>query len=102
MKTSYVWLALAAGALVSSANAADLVGLRQGRVSQVGQVVQVGRPIVRLADQELGYSVLHDTGVSSRGYRVHLTCTLDESFVQTYCPTTRYYASCPRAQIVCQ
>jgi hypothetical protein len=93
MKTLYICLALATGALGSATNAADSTIVRRG---------ELGRPIVRLANQELGYSVLHDTGPSSRGYRVHLTCTLDGSFSQTYCPTVRYFASCPRAQIACQ
>jgi hypothetical protein len=93
MKMHCVWIALAIGTFGSAADAADLTIMRRG---------QLDRPIARLADQELGYSVLHDAGPSSRGYRVHLTCTLDGSFLQTYCPTTKYYASCPRAQIACQ
>jgi hypothetical protein len=93
MKASYIWFAVAVGALGPVANAADLTGVRQG---------ELGRPIVRLADQELGYSILHDAGALSRSHRVHLTCTLDGSFLQTYCPTMKYYASCPKAQIVCQ
>jgi hypothetical protein len=96
MRPSSIWIALAATALGSVANAADLAVVTRGQL-------QTSRPIVRLADQELGYSVLHDTlSPSPRGYRVHLTCTMDESFMQTHCPTTQYYASCPRAQIFCQ
>ncbi len=60
------------------------------------------RALARLADQGLGYSVLHDVpGVPQRSYRVHVTCAIDESFMQTYCPTTQYVASCPRARIDC-
>jgi len=93
MKTPSVWIVLTIGMFGSVADAADLVTVRQG---------QPGRTVVRIADQELGYSVLHDTGSSSRGYRVHLTCTMDESFAQTSCPTVRYHTSCPKARIVCQ
>jgi hypothetical protein len=93
MKIPYAWFALAICAVGSAVNAADLTSLGRG---------QLDRPIARLADQELGYSVLHNTGSSARGYRVHLTCTLDGSFLQTYCATKKYYASCPRAQIICQ
>jgi hypothetical protein len=101
MRTPYVWIALAVAALGPAANAADLTTMTRSPDAVVrGQ--PVSRPIVRLADQELGYSVLHDTGVSLRGYRVHLTCTLDGSFVQTFCPTTQYVATCPTAKIACR
>ena len=100
MKTSYVWIALVAAAFSTAATAADLTTMTRSRDTVIrGQ--QTSRPIIRLADQELGYSVLHDTGPSSRGYRVHVTCTLDDSFMQTYCPTTQYVATCPRAKIAC-
>ncbi len=100
MKRSYVWIALAAAALSTSATAADLTTMTRTRDTVI-RSQPVSRPIVRLADQELGYSVLHDAGASSRGYRVHLNCTLDDSFTQTYCPTTQYVATCPRAKIAC-
>jgi len=32
---------------------------------------------------------------------VHVTCAIDESFMQTYCPTPAYASYCPRARIVC-
>lgn len=100
MKTATICIALAASALASPVGAADLTRVTRHR--QV-EVRDIGRPIVRIADQELGYSVLHDTpDAPLRGYRVHVTCTLDDSFAQTYCPTTKYYASCPRARILCQ
>jgi hypothetical protein len=93
MKAHSLWLAASASLLCSQPQAADAVASRQ---------VLLDRPIARLADQELGYSVLHDSGPSLRGYRVHVTCTLTGRFAQTYCPTTRYVASCPRAEIICQ
>lgn len=100
MKTRYCWIALCIAAFSAPANAAD-----PGTMTRSRDVVVVSpsasRPVARLADQELGYSVLHDTGVSSRGYRVHLTCSLDDSFVQTFCSTKQYFASCPRAKIAC-
>jgi len=100
MRTSLFPIALAACTLASAASAADLTVMTPSR--QVVAVQPLSRAIVRLADQELGYSVLHSTPDPRRGYRVHVTCTLDESFLQTYCPTTRYFASCPRAQITCR
>jgi hypothetical protein len=101
MRKSYLWsIAFAAAALGPAANAADFTPVLQSRDAAVRS--QPSRPIVRIADQELGYSVLHDTGPSSRSYRVHLSCTLDESFVQTFCPTTQYVATCPRARIACR
>jgi hypothetical protein len=55
-----------------------------------------------LTDQGLGYSVLHDAPSGPQGfYRVHVTCAIDESFVQTYCPTPAYASYCPRARILC-
>ena len=102
MGTRYVWIALGVAALSPAASAADLTTMMPTR-NVVVQGPLVSRAIVRVADQELGYSVLHDTGgVSSRGYRVHLTCTLDDSFVQTYCPTKQYFATCPRATVACR
>jgi hypothetical protein len=101
MKTPMIWIALAASSLATAANAADLTTMTRAPASVV-RTQPVERPIIRLADQELGYSVLHRDVVSARGYRVHLNCTMDESFVQTYCPTTQYVATCPRATIACQ
>ena len=64
--------------------------------------IQPGRAIARLTDQGLGYSVLHDApGIPQGFYRVHVTCAIDESFMQTYCPTPAYASYCPRARIVC-
>ena len=100
MRNPVVAIVLAACTLAPAAHAADLTYVPRSR--QAVAVQQLSRPIVRLADQELGYSVLHGTPDPRRGYRVHVTCTLDDSFMQTYCPTTAYFASCPRAQISCQ
>lgn len=98
MKQLLVGIAFATGLLGSAALAADVatvVGVRSGQV-------QMTRPIARFADQGLGYSVLHDVpGIPQRAYRVHLTCAIDESFMQTYCPTPVYVSSCPRARIAC-
>jgi hypothetical protein len=90
--------ALAAGVLAgSAAQSADVT-----RVSRTVTQIQPDRSLARLADQGLGYSVLHDVpGVPQRSYRVHVTCAIDESFMQTYCPTPQYVASCPRARIDC-
>ncbi len=64
---------------------------------------QPGRVVARLVDQGLGYSVVHEpAGLSPRPYRVHVTCTIDESFAQTYCPTASYVSSRPRATIACR
>jgi hypothetical protein len=101
MKTPCLLIVLAAASLGPAAQAADVTLMTRGPTN-VYRTQPVERPIVRLADQELGYSVLHREDVSARGYRVHLTCTMDESFVQTYCPTTQYVATCPRATISCQ
>ncbi|MBB4038616.1 hypothetical protein GGR34_000245 [Microvirga flocculans] len=94
--------------LIGTASAAALMGTA-AHGADVGYVtrsqagwVQPGHAIARLADEGIGYSVLHDTpDVFRRGYRVHVTCTIDETFVQTYCPTPAYLASCPRARIAC-
>ncbi|MBF9196344.1 hypothetical protein [Microvirga terrestris] len=94
MKQLLVGMGFAAGLVGPAALAAD-VGVRSSQV-------QTTRPIARLVDQGLGYSVLHDVpGVPQRGYRVHVTCAIDESFMQTYCPTPVYVSSCPRARISC-
>jgi hypothetical protein len=98
MKKLLVGMAFATGLLGSAALAADVATTIGVRTAQV----QVTRPIARLADQGLGYSVLHDVpGVPQRAYRVHVTCAIDESFMQTYCPTPVYVSSCPRARITC-
>ncbi|WP_457089531.1 hypothetical protein [Microvirga sp. P5_D2] len=91
--------AIAAGLLVSAAHAADY----SVRTTRVTSVLQPERAISRLAEQGIGYSVLHEAiGVPQQGYRVHVTCTIPETFRQTYCPTPQYQAYCPSAAIVCQ
>ncbi len=98
MRQLLIGTVLAAGLLGSGAQAADLTGVTGVRAGRI----QPDRAIARLADQGLGYSVLHDTpGIPQRSYRVHVTCAIDESFMQTYCPTPVYVSSCPRARIVC-
>jgi hypothetical protein len=98
MKQLLAGMAFAAGLVGPAALAADVATVVGVRSSQV----QTTRPIARLADQGLGYSVLHDVpGVPQRAYRVHVTCAIDESFMQTYCPTPVYVSSCPRARITC-
>jgi hypothetical protein len=93
MRHFLVWAALAAGAVGSAAQSAELT---------VVAGAQPSRAISRLATQGLGYSVLHEVpGVPQRSYRVHVTCAIDESFVQTYCPTPAYEAYCPSARIAC-
>jgi hypothetical protein len=101
LRTPYVWITRVVAAVGSAANAADLITMTRSQ-DVVVQRQPVSRAITRLADQELGYLVLHDTGVSPRVYRAHLTCTMDESFVQTYFPTTQYIATCPRARLTCR
>ena len=98
MKQLLVGMAFATGLMGSAALAADVGTVVGVRSSQV----QMTRPIARLADQGLGYSVLHDVpGVPQQAYRVHVTCAIDESFMQTYCPTPVYVSTCPRARIAC-
>ena len=98
MRQLLVGMAFATGLMGSAAWAADMTTVTGVQSSRV----QTARPIARLADQGLGYSVLHDgPGVPRRGYRVHVTCAIDESFRQTYCPTPVYVSSCPRARITC-
>ncbi len=93
MRHFLVGAALAAGAIGSSAQSAELTTVTQAQPS---------RAISRLATQGLGYSVLHEVpGIPQRSYRVHVTCAIDESFMQTYCPTPVYVSSCPRARITC-
>jgi hypothetical protein len=103
MKFRLIGVVLAAGALSATASAADLGVLMQRRAQVQSSQIQPSYAAARIVDQGLGYSVVHQpTGLSPRPYRVHATCTIDESFMQTYCPTPAYYASCPRAQIVCR
>jgi hypothetical protein len=77
----------------ASALAADAVVVRG----------QPGRAVARLATQGIGYSVLHlGPGVAAQSYRVHVTCTISDTFSQTSCPTAAYEAYCPSAEIVCR
>lgn len=83
------------GPAALAADMTAVVGVQSSRI-------QMTRPIARLADQGLGYSVLHNVpGVPQQAYRVHVTCAIDESFMQTYCPTPVYVSACPRARITC-
>jgi hypothetical protein len=91
-------IALVTGLMGSAAQSADVTTVSQFQSSRI----QAGRAISRLADQGLGYSVLHDAPSGPQGfYRVHVTCAIDESFMQTYCPTPVYASYCPRARIIC-
>ena len=98
MRRLLVGIALATGLTGSAAQSADVT-----RVTRVQtEWAQPGRAISRLADQGLGYSVLHDAPSGPQGfYRVHVTCAIDETFMQTYCPTPAYASYCQRARIVC-
>jgi hypothetical protein len=99
MTIRLIGTALAAGLVVSAAHAADY----SVRTTRVTSVIQPERAISRLASQGIGYSVLHEAiGVPQQGYRVHVTCTITETFRQTYCPTPQYEAYCPSATIVCR
>jgi hypothetical protein len=94
MRLRLIGIAMAVATLGSAASAADQTILSRG---------QAGRAVARLVDQGIGYSVVHEpAGLSPRAYRVHVTCTIDESFAQTYCPTAGYVSSCPRAKIACR
>ena len=100
MTIRLIGAAIVAGLTISAAQAADY-SVRTTRVTTV--TMQPERAISRLAEQGMGYSVLHEAvGVPQRGYRVHVTCTITETFRQTYCPTPQYQAYCPSAAIVCQ
>ena len=91
-------IAIAAGMAASSAHAADVL-----RATRASGYVQPERAVARLANQGIGYSVLHETlGVPQQRYRVHVTCTITETFRQTYCPTPSYESYCPSATIVCR
>lgn len=94
--TTTILLALAG----MGAEAADYGRITRHRYTPIAQPTQ---PIVRLADQGLGYSVLHQNlGPVPAPQRVHVTCTIDESYAVTFCPTVNYVASCPRATIACR
>ena len=98
MRQLSIGTALAVVLLGSVAQAADATMVTRAGLSPLPP----GLAISRLADQGLGYSVLHDVpGVPQRGYRVHVTCAIDETFMQTYCATPAYASYCPRARIVC-
>ena len=98
MRQLSIGTALAVVLLGSAAQAADATMVTRAGLSPL----QPGRAIARLADQGLGYSVLHDAPDARRGlYRVHVTCAIDESFMQTFCSTPAYASYCPRARIVC-
>ncbi|MCG7393098.1 hypothetical protein MHY87_09290 [Microvirga sp. ACRRW] len=107
MKFQLMGVAIVAGLLAQeTAHAADLGHVTVTRTTRVSRMTPIvtERAIARLADQDLGYSVLHEPigGVPQRGYRVHVTCTITETFRQTYCPTPAYVATCPDARIICQ
>lgn len=94
-----------AGSLAEGAFAADVTRMTVSRTTRVTRVAPMvpERAIARLADQGLGYSVLHESlAAPQRGYRVHVTCTITETFAQTYCPTPAYESYCPSATIVCR
>lgn len=98
MRRILTGIALATGLMGSAALAADVATVGRFEAARL----QPGRAISRLADQGLGYSVLHDAPRGPQGsYRVHVTCAIDESFRQTYCPTPAYVSYCPRARIMC-
>jgi hypothetical protein len=101
MSIRLIGAVLAAGMMASAAHAADYSVRTTTRVTSV--VIQPERAISRLAEQGIGYSVLHEAiGGPQQGYRVHVTCTITETFRQAYCPTPQYQAYCPSAAIVCQ
>ncbi|MXQ14718.1 hypothetical protein [Microvirga makkahensis] len=105
MKFKALGVVIVAGLLGQGAQAADMAQMTVTRTTRVTRVAPVvpERAIARLAEQGLGYSVLHEgIGVPQRGYRVHVTCTVTETFAQTYCPTPAYEAHCPSAAIVCR
>jgi hypothetical protein len=104
MKLQVIGIVLVAGLLAQEASAADMARASVTRTARVTRIAPVPeRAIARLVDQGLGYSVLHEAvGVPQQSYRVHVTCTLTETFAQTYCPTPAYVSSCPSATIVCQ
>lgn len=105
MKLQVMGAVLVAGLLARQASAADMTYRTVTRTSRVTYAAPLipERAIARLAEQDLGYSVLYEPlGVPQRGYRVQVTCTITETFRQTYCPTPAYVATCPNAIIACQ
>jgi hypothetical protein len=95
MKPICPLLALAFASVLSGAQAADYAATVRSSQST--------RAIVRLATQGLGYSVLHQNpNPVPAPNRVHVTCTIDESFATTFCPTQAYEAHCPNARIICR
>jgi len=95
MRHLSIGTALAVVLLGTAAQAADATMVTRAGLSPL----QPGLAISRLTDEGLGYSVLQ--GVPQAAYRVHVTCAIDETFVQTYCATPAYASYCPRARIVC-
>jgi hypothetical protein len=64
---------------------------------------QPDRPVARLADQDLGYSVIYpNSGSRNPRYRVLVTCTERGGFSTTFCPAPKYVAVCPIARIICR
>lgn len=102
MKIHTTGIVLATCLLAQAASAADMTYRTVTRTTRVMPIVPE-RAVARLADQGLGYSVLHEPlGVPQSGYRVHVTCTITETFRQTYCPNPVYVATCPNAVIACR
>lgn len=102
MTIRWIGAVIAAGSMATAAHAADY-SARTTRVTRVTAVIQPERAVSRLAEQGIGYSVLHESlGIPQRGYRVHVTCTVTETFTQAYCPTPQYEAYCPSATILCR
>jgi hypothetical protein len=95
MKPTCPLLALAFVSVLSGAQAADYAATVRSSQSTWA--------VVRLATQGLGYSVLHQNlSPLPAPNRVHVTCTIDESFAATFCPTQVYEAHCPNARIICR
>lgn len=103
MRLQVVVAVLLAGCGVQEAHAADMTREPVSRRIAYAAPVYPERAIARLVDQGLGYSVLHEAiGAPQPFYRVHVTCTLTETFRQVYCPTPAYESYCPSATIVCR
>lgn len=100
MKTLFATIAVMSALIGAGAQAADYGPVTRDRFARSTQPTQA---IVRLATQGLGYSVIHrNLGPVPAPHRVHVTCTIDESFAVTFCPTVNYDAICPRATIACR